>query len=402
MSSNPSVLLIDDGELEDVRTLLYECGADFEHFRGDEIPGEVDDPLDLLVTTSNRAVSLSFKEPSKARGPVRVAVCCDRARAERQDLKAAGFDYMVRRPVHPAALRLLLLRILYQGSEKRQATRFAFGCPVFFRSGFQRRRATLAEVSAGGCRLLTHHPVLPGSEVSIQLPADLVGDTPLNLPAIAIRTEQGEREKGAQGDHSIGFRFETLDAETKRRLRSILVKRYWGPPSMEAEPQAPPEEETKAPASEGEPAHKGAPFPGPQRRHARAAYGGQVVAISPDATRTLVGRDLSIGGMRVESHPKLKVGDRLRIALYASAKEDPLLIHAHVLRDDGELGLALRFETLDVDDQNLLADLLGTLPAIEALGSPDVSPLVLTELVPGSEDSTEDRTLPVDDAERRD
>ncbi len=398
MSSDPSVLLIDDGELEDVRTLLYECGADFEHFRGHEIPDEIDDPLDLLVTTSGRAVSLNFNEASRPREPVRVAICSDRSRAERQDLKTAGFDYMVRRPVHPAALRLLLLRILYHGSEKRQATRFAFGCPVFFRSGFHRRRAILSEVSARGCRLLTRHPVSAGSEVSIQLPADLVGDAPLNLPAIAIRTEPGERERGAEGDYSIGFRFEALDAETKRTLRSILVKRYWGPAPMEAKPQAPPEE---APASEGELEQKGAPFPGPQRRDLRAAYEGPVIAISPDATRTLVGRDLSMGGMRVEPHPRVKVGDRLRIALYAGANEDPLLIHAHVLRDDGELGLALRFETLDRDDQDLLSDLLGTLPAIEALGAPDISPLVLTELVPGSEDSTEGRTSPIDDAKRR-
>ena len=38
MTTTPSVLLLHDGELDDVRELLDQLGADYLHFRGGEIP----------------------------------------------------------------------------------------------------------------------------------------------------------------------------------------------------------------------------------------------------------------------------------------------------------------------------------------------------------------------------
>jgi hypothetical protein len=419
MASMASILLIDDGELDDVRALLEELETEFVHMRGDDLPDELQDPRFLLVSTARRAVSLRFvREPKRPRPPVRIAVCTGSSKTQRNILKRAGFDYLVSRPVHPAALRLLLLRAIYRGQEKREATRFAFGYEVTFRTGFRRRKALLAEVSAVGCRILSGHNISPGSGVTIQLPRELVGGKSLDLRARVVRVDPGGREGATPGELSIGFRFEELDEETKNRLRGILVERYWGPamlpddaavpgrtpaqrdpapplevtpqPDSQTDPQAQPE---LAPESEaGEPETGPTVVSGPEelkratRRHPRAAYDREVIAICPEATRVLVGLDLSPGGMRVEPHPRLTVGGRVRLAIYATGEEDPFVVEAHVMRDDGELGLALRFDWMDHDAEERLTHLLGTLPSIESLGPSEAKPLVLTELVPDDEE----------------
>ncbi len=43
----PPVLLVDDGELDEVRTLLEDLAVDFLHVRGPTIPDEVEEPANL-------------------------------------------------------------------------------------------------------------------------------------------------------------------------------------------------------------------------------------------------------------------------------------------------------------------------------------------------------------------
>ena len=76
----------------------------------------------------------------------------------------------------------------------------------------------------------------------------------------------------------------------------------------------------------------------------------EVVAVDERAERIIhvfVGRDLSTGGLRVEAHPAIALGDALRLAIYCTAGSDPLVVDAQVIRDDGDYGFGLRF--LDVD-----------------------------------------------------
>jgi hypothetical protein len=419
MISTSAVLLIDDGELEDVRVLLEGFDTPFVHFRGKEVPEEVEDPRNLLVTTARRAVTLQFSpEQKRPRPPVRIAVCNGSSKTQRSILKRAGFDYLVSRPVHPVALRLLLMRAIYRGREKREATRYAFGYEVTFRTGFRRRKAVVAEVSAVGCRLLTPHNVSPGTAVTVQLPRQLVGGKGIDLRARVVRVDAAEPEGGKKGEYSVGFKFERLDDDTKSRLRSVLTERYWGPAMLPGEvtpPVAPPTAEPEAarkdleaaaepePPVMKQPEEVSAPVSAPdepepaevppaveeappvvrtwERRHERASYEKEVIAVGTDATRVLVGRDLSMGGMRVDPHPRLEVGDRIRVAIYASSGEDPFVVEARVLRDDAERGIGLRFDWMDGDAEQRLGQLLGTLPSIEALGAPEAKPLVLSEIV---------------------
>jgi c-di-GMP-binding flagellar brake protein YcgR len=81
----------------------------------------------------------------------------------------------------------------------------------------------------------------------------------------------------------------------------------------------------------------------------------------------LLCRDLSAGGMRVEPVDGLEVGAKLDLAIQVSAREEPFLVETTVLRDDGERGLALRFDWISPESQRRIQALVESLPAIESL-----------------------------------
>ena len=150
--SSPPVLLVDDGELDDVRAVLEEIGAEFAHLRGGAVPAGLESPDQLFIATPRRAM-LAKNWPSGPL-PIKIGVVTEDSNTLRSMLKRIGFDLLIRRPVHPYALRLVLLRALYSGSERRNDQRLPIGCPVSFRSGFRRKTATLADLSLRGARLL--------------------------------------------------------------------------------------------------------------------------------------------------------------------------------------------------------------------------------------------------------
>ena len=91
-----------------------------------------------------------------------------------------------------------------------------------------------------------------------------------------------------------------------------------------------------------------------------------MIALGDEVTRILIGRDLSIGGMRVDPHPALSVGDALQIALYARAGEQPLVVSAEICRDDKDKGLALQFRDLSTAAEEYLRRMVASLPYLEA------------------------------------
>ncbi len=46
-----------------------------------------------------------------------------------------------------------------------------------------------------------------------------------------------------------------------------------------------------------------------------------------------MGRDLSMGGMRIEPHPGLEMGKTLRLAIYGAPREEPFIVRARVVRN---------------------------------------------------------------------
>jgi hypothetical protein len=113
-------------------------------------------------------------------------------------------------------------------------------------------------------------------------------------------------------------------------------------------------------------------------------FSNKVLRLDDEAASVLLGRDLSVGGMRVEYHPDLKIGDLLHLAIYASAREEPLVVKARVVQDSGT-GLGLNFEGLDPSNAGRLEALVARLPAVESLqmGEADGMGSVVTRVLSG-------------------
>ena len=167
MSYCPPVLLIDDGELEDVFQTLGDLGVEPARLSGDAAAGdEWFWPTQLLVTTARRGLALDLVSASERSEFTTIAVARDAAQTTQTMLRRVGFDYLVRRPVHPEALRLLLLRAMYGARERRGEPRYPLGFGVTLRRGLRRRPATLTEISESGCRLLARKCVERGIRTS--------------------------------------------------------------------------------------------------------------------------------------------------------------------------------------------------------------------------------------------
>ncbi len=453
------VLLVDDGELEDVRNFLDEFGIEFAHLRGGAVPSRLDPPRDLFLTTMRRA-KLARAWPHASDGslrPVRIAIVEEDSPTARAVLRRLGFLYLVRRPVHPTALRLLILRALYRGDERRSEARVPVGFDISLRSGMRRRDALLVDLSLGGCRLIADRALPAGAKLSLHLPGELLEDQDLTVPGQILRCER-DAQALADGGFRIAVRFHDLPGATRDALTRFLTRRdvRLGPaPESQVQtlrpdvaptpgaatapippsPNAHPEEVDPAPASnagdackraqprdgDGDwlledpavtqpvrasaaptrseapesstPSRLGAALisrpgrrgpPRERRRKPRGVYGRRVIAEATAAMhRMLLGRDLAVGGMRVDAHPDLRVGARLRVALYDPAREAPLVVDAVVARDDGAGGLGLQFLAVAPETAARLEQLVATLPPVEQLSDGEAGALgtVVGEIV---------------------
>lgn len=356
---SPSTLLLHDGELDDVAALLATFGVTPVSVRTtDRSPATAH--WDLVVTTARRALadSASLAPGEGEDAPVRVVIATEDSPTLRKQLRATGFDYLVRRPVDPGALRLLFLRLLYQGPERRRTERFASGREVSYRLGNRERFAVLGDLSESGCRLLHAASAEPGERVLVDVPADEGGHATVSARGRVLRVAAPAR---GEGGYTLAVVFDRVDPDSRARLREALRTSVIG---SEAAPRK------SAPASERRRAHRGA-FP---RR---------VIALRAEADRVLMGRDLSAGGMRVESHPTLRVGERLRLALYADAASQPWIVGATVIRNDMDGGMGLRFDVLSPEVARRMEAFVAALPPVEPLQGGEAGSLgaVITQIL---------------------
>lgn len=382
--SSPNVLLHHDGELADVRRLLDELGVDYVEKLGGDDNAVSGGKWDVMIANPRR--SLNFRPDAGGSNPTRIAILDGASRTIQSHLRRIRVDLMVRRPVHPAALRLLIVHALYRGPERRKRRRVSVGAEVHFRRGLWRQSATLTDFSVHGCRLLTRHPIERGKRIKITFPTQLTGGRAFSVVGTVLRSGSGPSESPDQVVLAIRFK-ESSDALT-RRLYAILETHAVGPAMLETNraggaeshrrdaasrsvaapvPRALPEERSVRPASSEDVDAS----PDPDRRAtSRHPYAKRVVALGEQATRVLLGRDISAGGMRVGASSALQVGDKLRIALHAGVRSEPLVVEAVVHRDDGERGLILRFGEMDAETSESLTRMVVDLPVLDGL-SPD-------------------------------
>ena len=387
MSTAPSVLLLDDGELDRIADLLRDMGVDFVHRRGLQTREREELPRDLLITSLDRALGLpelTCSDPEPPR-PVRVCVHRQDFLPLRERLRALGIHYLVHSQVDPATLRLMLVQLLFRGDEQREALRLPLGREVGVRTADARSKAMLCELSRESCRMVSAQAIPGDTPLHLELPRELAGAGPLELSGVAVRStacQLGHEGSGFQ----VVVQFAELDHDARVFLDGVFGGKRLGTPVTPLEPApprapAPPQPEEPAALSPSEPvALLSEPDPAerydeivldrrgdPRRRYARNIAA--LTSHSSDAPKLVLGRDLSASGICIAHHPSVAVGMHLAIAIYGCDGAEPLVVGADVIRDDGSGGLGLRFEPLRDEQRERLDAILSELPALEELGS---------------------------------
>ncbi len=372
-SSLPASLVLHDGELADVCALLDRLALFFRERRGGANPEDLRDRWDVVIATPRRM--LEFRGDAPGSDPTRIAVLERDSQTLRAMLRRAGIDLVVRRPVHPAALRLLVLHCLYRGPERRRSPRVSVGAAVRYRMGLRRRECILADLSLAGCRLLSSLDLEPGRKIWLQLPSDLAGGRGLQVEGSIVRSGPS----GAEGVLSIAVSFGSPSRRVAARLEEAVRRHSEGPAVLAGGATA--LEKKRLAGIEAEASEEDAE----RRTNPRRAYVQHVIALGEEAGRVLMGRDISLGGMRVDPHPALRVGDQLRIGLHLRAREKPLVVAAVVARDDGSAGLGLAFEALPAEALRSLRDMVAVLPILSVQESAEGTGVVPTEILAQAE-----------------
>lgn len=398
-SESPSILLVDDGELEEVAQVLEAEGKAFTRYRGGQIPDELGPPEDLLIVTPRRLGRIRRGSPEGARPgyPLRIVGVGEDSPAMRRRLRRSGLHLLVRLPAEAELWRLLIERALYRGEERRRDPRVSIGSSVALaqtgEAGDAARQgalsdAILLDLSNRGCRLQTETPLQIDETVSftLQLPTAQPGaqDAPMALSGRVRRLLRPE--SGGAWRAAVVFD-DDLSDETRQQLAQTINQWAAGPDSLQAlspqqYPSLPPralpampeltlDDETDPPVRSQSEVRVDLEAEGPgksERRDSdRGVFGDSVVADTEAGPIVLIGRDLSPGGMRVEAMGELHLGERFPIALHGPSLGEPLRVLAEVIRDDGDDGFALAFREVDEEAGREIEKLVACLPSVESL-----------------------------------
>jgi hypothetical protein len=101
----------------------------------------------------------------------------------------------------------------------------------------------------------------------------------------------------------------------------------------------------------------------------RGVYDREIVQLDEQArvVQALLGRDLSVDGIRVARQLGLTPGDKLRLALFDASQKEPLMLAAEVCRDDGGSGLFLRYIDVPPATSARIGAIVKQLPPVEAI-----------------------------------
>jgi len=404
----PSILLVDDGELDGVARRLEQLGCDFERLQGSAISHEIPPPRDLLIATPRRLERVRRGSPAEAASdrPLRIVATDEDSPALRRRLRRAGLHLIVPLPAHPEIWRLLVARALYRGRERRHSARVAVGSPVELVSsaGVPGTAGTtlLIDLSNRGCRLRTSRATSIGESLSFTIaPEEEEKGGPGAAEPLELRgrvRRMAPSPAAGSSEHSLALVFDPdLPEATRVRLAALINRWASGPRSTGAtgamatasEPPLPPcrlpslpdlmlDDETDPPVRAGAEIRvelcsaTPASAPAERRQRPRGRFETSFLAEAPGGPLVLLGRELSARGMRVERLEELRVGDRFRLALHGPGPTEPLVVEAEVARDDGAKGYALLFRRLDLQTEQALEKLVACLPdPSDDAGSPE-------------------------------
>ena len=397
MASAPSVLMLDDGELDRFAVGLRRLGVDYVHLRSHQIGPVVERPTDLLITSLNRAVKLPELEAVGATPyePLRICVHQQDFLPLRERLRKLGIHFLIHSLIDPETLRLLLLQLLHQGAEQRGARRVPFGCQLSFWADGDHHAALLAELSVEGCRLVTVDAMPDLTPVRVSLPAALSRNASIELQGQTLRCTPCELSQDVTG-FNLAIEFDHSEAvDARASLREVLSGKFLG---TRITPLTPIPEDAKPANSDFDADCNLAEDPSDdlpeisldRRRDERRKYELEVAALtsmSLDAPQVVLGRDLSVSGLRIARHGGLQVGSHLALAIYGTEAAPPLVLEADVVNDQGDAGLGLRFTSVTPDSRRKLQAILDRLPELEALDDDTTQPerVFVSKVLPPNE-----------------
>ena len=398
----PKILLLHDGELADVASLLCELGAAVTDRRAGPAPQDSESSWRLVLASARRALDLPA---SLLRGSAfRIAVLDGQSRTVGALLRRASFELVVRRPVHPVALRLLLLHTLYRGPEKRRTPRVSVGAPVHFRSGLLRRRAVLAEISERGCRLLTSQRAALGQMLTLLIPAALAGGRGFSVKGLVVRMLPAQI--GSPG--VLTLEFNPVPPPVRVQLHAVVSAHRVGPSALtpgDATAQEPrPAKPVPSPiAARPEPLLPLEPIPAEPLEAPPEALAPELapepeldldleppapprrlVPLCNEASRVVLARGLSREGMRADPSPRLARCSELTLALHLESDGPPLQVRVQVEPGEADAGPWLRFKDLAPADGERLDRLLTGLWVLAAGDGPEHT-LVVCEILDSSD-----------------
>jgi hypothetical protein len=364
--ANNRALLVDDGELHDVRDLLSQMAipyAEAESFESPDSPTRVP----LLITNTRHALAWEGVRPSAV---THLVVYNEVSRTLRKVIERSGCDLVLQRPINPDAFRLLAEHALYEGPERRRSRRVVVSTPVKLQVGRRGNAVTLVQLSLRGCGFTVRREVPVGTEVKVTLPREFTGGDSVTVRGPVLATRPA---KSGGGMFEVAMAFRLMDVASRRLVNQAMQRQGGG---KELRPRATPPRDRSA-------AEEGNRRAGPRKRYVR-----RVLAAGAGISHVLIGRDLSTGGMRVRRDPDLEIGDLLRLAVHGRPGLPPIMVKAVVSRDDGEDGIVLRFHEVPQslsDRLGQIVDSLPTLPTGKRAGSRARPGVVVTEVVDDDE-----------------
>lgn len=226
---DPKAIVVQSGnELDQFVQVLQELAVPVEISSKASLPSlEEAAGASVLVVPGRRLID--SKCPNLSHMPRVVAVVDSSSKTMVAHLNRLGVALVVRRPIHPRTLRLLLLHEIYHGPERRKKKRVLIGHPIRVSAGLFKNRATLLDLSPGGARLDLPNAPKVGGTLKILIGKDLTHTKPLKLTAKVVRCIRPSGENG-RAEAEIGVQLIKPDRDAKT-IRAILDRYVHGPAS---------------------------------------------------------------------------------------------------------------------------------------------------------------------------
>jgi hypothetical protein len=153
----------------------------------------------------------------------------------------------------------------------------------------------------------------------------------------------------------VAVAFQGLKPAQGKQLRKVFENYRNGPARLEGVNTPPPAVAAVDAGPQAQVERRAAP---------RVQYEKHIVTVDEEATRVLLCRDISIGGMRVNPNDTLVPGDELLVAVHIRSRAEPLIVNTRVTRDDGDEGLILEFYDLSKESAEYLEKMVNLLPIL--------------------------------------